>query len=136
MSSSAPAITRIRLRAAEKDMVTVYSFMVFAPAGDLVPVGNRRGRITRPRRFRAKRKFLDTHIRHAHAPGLGAPLPPSTHVVTVIESSFLAALVARVGRSTRARPSRVAATRAIKLPPKIPAANEEGLPAKAATQLI
>jgi hypothetical protein len=87
-------------------------------------------------RFRAKRKFLDTHIRHAAAPGLGAPQPPRSDVVTVIESSFLAALVARVGGSTSARPPSVAATRAVQLPPKIPAANEEGPPAKAATQLI
>lgn len=137
INSSAPDITRIRLRAAEKDMVTVYSLIVIAPAGGgLVPVGNRRGRITRPLRFRAKRKFIDTHIRHAAAPGLGAPQPPSSDVVTVIESSFLTALMARVGRSTSARPPRGAATRAVKLPPKIPAANEEGPPAKPATQLI
>jgi hypothetical protein len=118
-------------------MVTVYSLIVIAPAGGgLVPVGNRRGRITRPLRFRAKRKFLDTHIRHAATPGLSPPLPPSPDVVPVIQSSLLAALVARVGGATGARPSRVAATRAVELPAKISTANEERLSAKAATQLI
>jgi hypothetical protein len=118
-------------------MVTVYSLIVIAPAGGgLVPVGNRRGRTTRPLRFRAKCKFLDTHIRHGHALGFDPPLPPSSDVIPVIESSLLAALVARIGGSTGARPPGVAATRAVQLASKMPAANEERLSAKAATQLI
>jgi hypothetical protein len=108
--------------------------MVFAPAGGgLVPAGNRRGRTTRPLRFRAKRKFLDTHIRHGPALGLDPPLPPSSDVIPVIESAFLAALVARVGGSTGARPPGVAATRAVELASKMSAANEERLSAETAT---
>jgi hypothetical protein len=118
-------------------MVTVYSLIVIAPAGGgLVPVGNRRGRTTRPLRFRAKRKFLDTHIRHGPALGLDPPLPPSSDMIPVIESSFLAALVARVGGSSGPCPPGVTATRTVELASKMSAANEERLSAEAATQLI
>jgi len=114
--------------------VTVYSFIVIAPAGDRGPVGNRRGRTTRPLRFRTKRKFLDTHIRHRCACRRSAP-PPRANVVTVIQPSFLAAPVPRIGRATGARSARTTAARTIDLPAEVAAANEEHAPTQRATNL-
>jgi hypothetical protein len=116
-------------------MDTVYSLIVIALAGDRGPVGDRRGRTTRPLRFRAKRKFLDTHIRHRCASCRRAAESPRANVVTMIQPSFLAAPVARIGRAAGAGSAYVTATRAIKLSAKVSAANEEDAPAQRATQL-
>jgi hypothetical protein len=53
----------------------------------------------------------------------------------MIQPSFLAAPVARIGRAAGARSAYVTATRAIKLPAKVSAANEEDALAQRATQL-
>jgi hypothetical protein len=57
-------------------------------------------------------------------------------MVPVIEASFLTALVARVGGSTRARSARLAAARAVDLSAEVAPANEEDAPAKGTNQLI
>jgi len=56
-------------------------------------------------------------------------------MVTVIEASFLTALVARVGGSTRARSARITAARAINLSAEVAPTNEEDAPAKGTNQL-
>jgi hypothetical protein len=56
-------------------------------------------------------------------------------MVTVIEASFLAALVACVGGSTRARSARVTAAWAIDLSAEVGPANEEDAPAQGTNQL-
>lgn len=56
-------------------------------------------------------------------------------MVTVIESSFLIALVARVGGSTRARAARMMGARAMDLSAEVKPANEEDAAAKGANQL-
>ncbi len=56
-------------------------------------------------------------------------------MVTMIQPSFLAAPVARIGRAAGAGSAYVTATRAIKLSAKVSAANEEDAPAQRATQL-
>ena len=76
------------------------------------PDGDRRGRTTRPLRFRTKRKFLGTHIRHRRGPGEGESPPPCPNVITVIEPSFFAAPVARIGRASGARSTYVTTARA------------------------
>jgi hypothetical protein len=53
----------------------------------------------------------------------------------MIEPSFLAAPVARVGLAAGARPARVTATRTIELPAKVSAADEEDAAAQRATKL-
>jgi hypothetical protein len=67
---------------------------------------------------------------------LGAPTPPGTNVVAVIEPPFLAALVAHIGGSPRSRSSGILAIRTIDLPAEVSPANEEDAPAKRASQLI
>ena len=123
-------------RAAAKDMVTVYSLIVVAPAGALVPVGDRRGRNARRHRFRAERKFLDTRIRHAGALRLLAAAPPLSNMVTVIETAFLAPLVACVGSSARTRSAHVTAARAIDLSTEVAPANEEDAHVVLVTQAL
>jgi hypothetical protein len=56
-------------------------------------------------------------------------------MVTVIETAFLAALVACVGGSARSRSARVTAARAIDLSAEVAPANEEDAPAKGTNQL-
>jgi hypothetical protein len=56
-------------------------------------------------------------------------------MVTVIEAPLLAALVARIGGSTRARPARVTAARAVDLSAEVALTNEEDAPTKGANQL-
>jgi hypothetical protein len=56
-------------------------------------------------------------------------------VITVIEPSFFAAPVARIGRASGARSTYVTTARAIDLPAKVSAAHEEDAPAQRATQL-
>jgi hypothetical protein len=53
----------------------------------------------------------------------------------MIQPSFLASPVARIGRASGACSAYVTATRAIKLPAKVSAANEEDALAQRATQL-
>jgi hypothetical protein len=110
--------------------------MVISPADRREPVGNRRGRSRRRHRFRSKRKFLDTHIRHGCPRCLGEPVPPGANVVAVIEPALSAALVARIGGSTSTRPAGILAIRTIDLPAEVSTTNEEDAPAKRATQLI
>jgi hypothetical protein len=57
-------------------------------------------------------------------------------VVAMVQASFLAALVARVGGPARPRPPLVTAPRAVKLATEVPTTDEEDAPAKAATKLI
>lgn len=57
-------------------------------------------------------------------------------MVAVIESAFLAALVASIGGATATRPAGFLAIRAVLLSAKIPTTNEEDAPAIRATQLI
>jgi hypothetical protein len=56
-------------------------------------------------------------------------------VVTVIQPSFLAAPVARIGCAAGSRWAHLTATQTIDLPTKVSAANEEDAPAQRATQL-
>jgi len=56
-------------------------------------------------------------------------------MVTVIQPSFLAAPVARIRRAAGARPAPVTATRTIKLPAKVSAADEKDAAAQRATKL-
>jgi hypothetical protein len=57
-------------------------------------------------------------------------------MVAVIESPFIAALVACIGGPPRARPACILANRTIDLPAEVSTANEEDAPAKRASQLI
>jgi hypothetical protein len=56
-------------------------------------------------------------------------------MVTVIETAFLAALVACVGGSARARSAHVTAAQAIELATEVAPANEEDAPAQGTNQL-
>src|ERR1039458_4661573 len=134
--SSVPAVIRIRLRTPEKDIVTVYSLMVISPADHRKPVGNRRGRSCRRHRFRSKRKFLDTHIRHSHPRCLGEPVPPGPNMVAMIEAAFLTALVTCIGSAPGTSSPCLLAIRTVDLSAKVPTTDEEDAPAKCASQLI
>src|ERR1017187_4102214 len=134
--SSVPAVIRIRLRTPEKDIVTVYSLMVISPADHRKPVGNRRGRSCRRHRFRSKRKFLDTHIRHSHPRCLGEPVPPGPNMVAMIEAAFLTALVTCIGSAPGTSSPCLLAIRTVDLSAKVPTTDEEDAPAKFASQLI
>ena len=57
-------------------------------------------------------------------------------MIAVIEPPFIAALVARIGGSSRSRPSGSLAIRTIELPAEVSPANEKNAPAKRASQLI
>jgi hypothetical protein len=110
--------------------------MVISPADHREPVGNRQGRSRRQLRFRSKRKFLDTHIRHRCPRCLGQPVSPGANVVEVIEPALIAALVARIGSAPTTHSPRLLATRTVDLPAKVPTTNEENATAKRASQLI
>jgi hypothetical protein len=56
-------------------------------------------------------------------------------MVTVIQPSFLAAPVARIGLAAGARAARVTAPRTIDLPTKVSTADVEDAPAQRATKL-
>jgi hypothetical protein len=65
-----------------------------------------------------------------------SPAPsPRANVVTVIEPSFLAAPVPRIGRAAGAPSAGVTAARTIDLPTKVSTADEEDAPAQRATKL-